>query len=198
MRTESSLIHARHRRLRVLLAVLAAALFLQACAQDAAPESGDEASAAAEQASTAPAGDGGEAASDAAADDADGGAAAGEIEGVDLTADFCTINNQLDESSIFDQEPESAEDFSATAEQIKEIYRVLAEKAPQEIADDVNFVTETGTRQIDLANELIREAGDDPAQVLDDPEVAEQMAQLDEEGFQEAADRLETWTEENC
>jgi len=204
MRTLSSLVHARHRRLRVLFAVLAAALFLQACAQDPAPEDGDEASAPAEQESDAPTGDAGEAASDAAtsesaaADDADGAAAGGEIAGVDLSADFCTISNQLDASDFFDQEPETADDFATTAEQIKQIYDVLADRAPQEIADDVNLVTEAGTRQIDLANELIREAGGDPAQVLENPEVAEQMEQLDEEGFAEAAERLDTWTEENC
>jgi hypothetical protein len=180
-----------------MFAVLAAALFLQACAQDAATDGSEASSAAAEQESAAPA-DGGDDTAEAE-DEGAGEAAAGEIPGVDLSADFCTITNQLDESDIFDEEPENAEDFTRTAEQIKQIYTVLAEKAPEEITDDVQLVAETGTRQIDLANELVREAGGDPAQVLDNPEAAQQLEELDADGeFAEATERLDTWTEENC
>jgi hypothetical protein len=200
MRTTYS-IHARVRRLRVLLAVLVAMLFLQACAQEAATDSTDGSSAAAEQESGAPAATDSEPAGDdsepAEADDE--GAAGGEVAGVDLSADFCTISNQLDESDMFDKQPKNAEEFAETAGKIKQIYAALADKAPPEVADDVELLTETGTKQIDLATRLTAEANEDPTEVLNDPEVAEQMAQFDEDGeFTKASRRLDKWTERNC
>ncbi|HSK97776.1 MAG TPA: hypothetical protein VK891_14235 [Euzebyales bacterium] len=199
MRT-TSFIHARARRLRVLLAVLVAALFLQACAQPAATDSTEGSSAAADQESAAPAAGDSEAASaDEAAEDDDQAAAGGEVAGINLDGDFCAISNQLDDSDMFDKQPENAEEFAETADQIKQIYVALDDKAPAEIADDVKLLTETGTQQIDLATRLTAEADEDPTEVLADPEVAEQMAQFDEDGkFTRASKRLDRWTKRNC
>jgi len=168
---------------RTLLAVLVAAcLSLPACStgsEDAT--TGDDASGApAVQETEVPAATEQRSAA-AAADDAGAQDAADMLAGVDFDAEYCEFRAQVLESGLMSADPDP-EDMDAFLDQAVQMYDALVEKAPPEIADDVQAIADGVTQQVDTA---------------ESPEEADEMV----EGLSnvaEAQDRVSQWEAQNC
>jgi hypothetical protein len=196
-------IHARAVRLRVLLALVLATLFLQACARDAASETTDGASAPAGQSAAAPTEEGAAAPvtndSEAPGQGDAGSGGQGQVAGVDLSADFCTMSAQLRESDVFNQNPATAEEMASRTEEMTQVYSAFVDKAPAKISDDVQLVMQNATQQMQLLNERVAAAPEDIAEILEDPEVAAEVQQLGaSKETVRATERVARWREKNC
>jgi hypothetical protein len=168
---------------RTLLAVLiAACLFLPACSTGSEnATTGDDATGApvAQETAAAAAQDAG--AQDAGAQDTGAQDTADMLAGVDFDAEYCEFRAQVLESGLMSADPDP-EEMDAFIEQAVRMYDALVEKAPPDIADDVQAIADGVTQQVDTAQ---------------NPEEADEMV----EGLTDVAgaqDRVSRWESENC
>jgi hypothetical protein len=193
-------------RLRVLLSVLVAMLFLQACAQDAANSTDDPPTAAEDPSAVAGSGINSEASTgegSEASGEGDAQAGAGdEVASVDLDGDFCAIVDWLNDSGILTAQIETTEELTTTAEQVEQAYGAMTDKAPGKIAEDMRIVADAGTEQIQIVVDAATSGANEDVDMdtlLEQPEVAQQLKQIDSNGkIKKARRRVGKWSKKNC
>ena len=127
------------------------------------------------------------------------GGGAGEVAGVDLNADYCEIATQARQLGPFSgANPQTPDDFTASAERTRQINEALVRQAPDEIADDVEVSARSISALMSVLEARASRTGEVGPDTVDDPEVQAAIEALDSEEVQKAHDRVDEWRRKNC
>jgi hypothetical protein len=197
----------RSTRSRTLcVTVVAALLFIPACTSgeqtttgdatpDTAPARSEPANVNATGAPTSEAPD----APSPAVEGSERAAAGGDVADIDLDADYCDIVVQAQESGLFAGEgPQTPDELTAAAEQIRQIGDAMVRQAPDQIADDVRVSTRGVSDALSVLEAHASRTGEVGADAADAPEVQAAMDSLESQEIREANDRVVAWQRENC